>query len=593
MSELTTDPQYLEMVMAKALTEDKDFVVTVTQVFEDIYFDSPDVQELFKFTRDYFAEYKQIPDRSIVMNSIPVANRASLEAYLHHIDNTDINIPNNRDWLMAQTDLYLRDKAIKDAVRKSVEVIDQRQNTHDIRKLVEAALCRTINIDLGLNYFADLNTRLPRMMTDENQRLKTYFPAFDEFINGGFPPKTLSVFVAKIHGFKCLSYNSYIHIQEDGFVRQIQIGEFCEKYINTYNNVFTGETQMPSLQSFINKHGESAGKKRYEEWRENISKPKSKTPQKGVSKLDLFVNKYGQDDGAKKYESWLEKNRENGKKGKGRGTLEWYVAKYGEVEGTIKHKKLCQTLQNSNKGINTIEWYVEKYGEVEGTRRYEEKNLRISDKGRGTLEWFVEKYGEVEGRERHVLYIDRQKFSHSEDGYIEKHGEEEGGRLWQERMHHLKHTTSLEGFVMRHGKEKGLVRWKERQKKWMKSYKKSNFSKVSQEMFWEIANNINDLSDTYFAELGEDKKEDKTGRNHEYNLDLGDSFAKPDFIKGNKIIEFDGDYWHGEARGNQERDRLRDEKLTSLGYEVLRVKERDWKQDQESVIKECLEFING
>jgi len=40
------------------------------------------------------------------------------------------------------------------------------------------------------------------MFTDENQRLKTYFPVFDEFINGGFPPKTLSVFVAKIHGFK-------------------------------------------------------------------------------------------------------------------------------------------------------------------------------------------------------------------------------------------------------------------------------------------------------------------------------------------------------------------------------------------------------
>jgi hypothetical protein len=33
-------------------------------------------------------------------------------------------------------------------------------------------------------------------------RLKTGFPVVDEFINGGFPPKTLSVFVAKIHGFK-------------------------------------------------------------------------------------------------------------------------------------------------------------------------------------------------------------------------------------------------------------------------------------------------------------------------------------------------------------------------------------------------------
>ena len=202
MSELTTDPQYLEMIMTKALMEDKDYVVTVTQVFEDNYFDSPDLQELFKFTRDYFNEYKEIPDRSIVMNSIPVDNRESLETYLHHVDSTDINLPNNRDWLMTQTDLYLKDKAIKDAVRKSVECIDQREDTGEIRKMVESALCRTINIDLGLNYFGDLGPRLTRMFTDENQRLKTYFPAFDEIINGGFPPKTLSVFVAKIHGFK-------------------------------------------------------------------------------------------------------------------------------------------------------------------------------------------------------------------------------------------------------------------------------------------------------------------------------------------------------------------------------------------------------
>jgi len=202
LSELTTDPQYLEMVMAKALMEDKDFVVTVSQVFEENYFDSPDVQELFKFTKEYFTEYKEIPDRSIIMNSVPVDVRPSLETFLHHVDNTEINLPNNRDWLMTQTDLYLKDKAIKDAVRKSVEVIDQRQDTGEIRKMVEDALCRTINIDLGMNYFGDLGPRLTRMFTDENQRLKTYFPAFDEIINGGFPPKTLSVFVAKIHGFK-------------------------------------------------------------------------------------------------------------------------------------------------------------------------------------------------------------------------------------------------------------------------------------------------------------------------------------------------------------------------------------------------------
>ena len=202
MVELTGNPQYLEMVMAKALTEDKEFVVTLSQVFEKEYFDSPEVQEIFEFTSNYYTQYNEIPDRGILINSVPANIKDSVETFLHHIDNTEIDIPRNRDWLMEQTDLYLRDKAIKDAVRKSVDIIDQREDTHSIRTLIEQALCRTINVDIGLNYFGDLGPRLTRMFTDDTQRLKTYFPAFDELINGGFPPKTLSVFVAKIHGFK-------------------------------------------------------------------------------------------------------------------------------------------------------------------------------------------------------------------------------------------------------------------------------------------------------------------------------------------------------------------------------------------------------
>lgn len=199
---LTADPQYLELVMAKAILEDKDYTVTTTRVFDDDYFDSPELQEIFKFVKTYFLEHKEIPDRNIMLNSIPVSVKEGVEIYLEHVDAIDLDLATHHTWLMEQTNAYLKDKAIKDAVRRSVDVIEQHGNTQDIRKLVEEALCRTLDTDLGLNYFGDLGPRLTRMFTDETQRLKTYFPAFDEIINGGFPPKTLSVFVAKIHGFK-------------------------------------------------------------------------------------------------------------------------------------------------------------------------------------------------------------------------------------------------------------------------------------------------------------------------------------------------------------------------------------------------------
>ena len=47
-----------------------------------------------------------------------------------------------------------------------------------------------------------LSERLERIFTASINRIPTYFYGLDEFIQGGFPPFTLSVLVAKIHGFK-------------------------------------------------------------------------------------------------------------------------------------------------------------------------------------------------------------------------------------------------------------------------------------------------------------------------------------------------------------------------------------------------------
>jgi hypothetical protein len=58
---------------------------------------------------------------------------------------------------------------------------------------------------------------------------------------------------------------------------------------------------------------------------------------------------------------------------------------------------------------------------------------------------------------------------------------------------------------------------------------KSNFSKVSQDLFWNIVKNLNDLSDIYFAQLDENKVLDESGNNNEVRLKL-EKLILPDFI---------------------------------------------------------------
>ena len=154
-------------------------------------------------------------------------------------------------------------------------------------------------------------------------------------------------------------------------------------------------------------------------------------------------------------------------------------------------------------------------------------------------------------------------------------------------------TFTLEKCIEKYGEEDGKRRWLDRQEKWHKSYKKSNFSKVSQLLFWEISSHLNSLDDIFFAELDGNKKLDKSGKNNELKLRL-DKLLLPDFIDTNskKIIEFDGSYWHGlVCKGNKNRDIERDEIYKKNGYLIYRVSENDYKTKKETVIEECLNFL--
>lgn len=163
-----------------------------------------------------------------------------------------------------------------------------------------------------------------------------------------------------------------------------------------------------------------------------------------------------------------------------------------------------------------------------------------------------------------------------------------------EKLSERQTTFSLDICIKKYGLEEGTKRWNDRQEKWMKNCKKSNFSKVSQKLFWEIYAQMLNNTDVYFATLLGGVCDD-SGKNHEYLVSLSVCNVKPDFfhLPSKSIIEFDGDYWHGEKRGNQVRDAARDTALINEGFRLLHIKERDYRADPEKTIKQCLEFLNG
>lgn len=161
-------------------------------------------------------------------------------------------------------------------------------------------------------------------------------------------------------------------------------------------------------------------------------------------------------------------------------------------------------------------------------------------------------------------------------------------------VNYVKHQTrDLNWFVEKFGDEEGKVRHKAKIEKWANSFKKQNYSIISQRLFNDIMSQLPEdkRCGIYYATHQRDDMSDYS--NKEFILQTDTSYVRPDFVCINtkRIIEFDGDYWHSEKVANPTRERERDEKIKRAGYEILHIKECDYNKNKESIIEQCLNYL--
>jgi len=165
----------------------------------------------------------------------------------------------------------------------------------------------------------------------------------------------------------------------------------------------------------------------------------------------------------------------------------------------------------------------------------------------------------------------------------------------KEKVKERQKTFSLDICIKKYGEIDGLIRFNERQIKWLKNYKKSNFSKISQDLFWGVLKAIPSIIDNeiYFATYANGNLDD-SGKNNEFRLKLNERVILPDFIDltNKKIIEFDGTYYHRLNPENNLRELKRDEMIIKSGYEILHISEKDYKSNKEDIIYKCVNFLN-
>lgn len=250
-------------------------------------------------------------------------------------------------------------------------------------------------------------------------------------------------------------------------------------------------------------------------------------------------------------------------------SLKSFIDKYGKVIGNKKYQKFVNKLiqigkkncnikfvsteevkQKISKGVKQSEYHKNRKGKPLS----ETERERISKSMKGwvnTLPWFIEKFGQVEGSKK-----------------------------YKERI--------------------ALISEKSHFRIYNKTDNKKNYSKISQELFWEIYKRNKELENekVYFGEL-----------NHEHSCFCSHCCFDFVTVTQKKFIEFYGDKFHANplfyeridqpnpySKWTTEQiwqfDKTKFDMAIKNGFSGMIVWEYDFKNNREKVIQDCLTFLS-
>jgi len=174
-------------------------------------------------------------------------------------------------------------------------------------------------------------------------------------------------------------------------------------------------------------------------------------------------------------------------------------------------------------------------------------------------------------------------------------------------------SNGLKKMVHLYGEEEGTKKWRARNDKWQNTLKSKPISEIleinSKKASFISGRSYSTISKQLFEVIEKDVSDILYGVNEKTIRLQNGMFVRPDCLQkeSKKIIEFFGDYWHGNpakynendlvAKGRVAKDvwkadNLRISGLKEKGYKVKVVWESDYHVNKEQVINECVEFLN-
>jgi replicative DNA helicase len=191
----------IEKTILSGLMYNETYIRKVIPFLKDEYFDNLDDKLLFQNIKTYVDKYNGLPTKEALRIAVEENEKLNEDRYksinavidtLEYDANTDI------DWIVEKTEKFCQDKALYNAVRESILVLDSKNSELDrgsIPELLTKALGVSFDSNIGHDFLEDADSRFDFYHLKE-EKISFDLDMFNKITKGGLSKKSLSIALA-------------------------------------------------------------------------------------------------------------------------------------------------------------------------------------------------------------------------------------------------------------------------------------------------------------------------------------------------------------------------------------------------------------
>lgn len=189
----------IEQTVLRNLIHDEPYMRRVFPFLKPEYFGDVSDREVFKCIHRFITDYNDCPTAEALDIALQKTNLGEEQfKAAHELVQQLTPEATNAQWLIHETERWCKERAIYNAILKSIEIMDGRDKQHTtdaLPSLLQDALGVGFDNSVGHDYINDAESRFEFYHRVEN-RIAFDLEMFNKITGGGLPNKTLNVALA-------------------------------------------------------------------------------------------------------------------------------------------------------------------------------------------------------------------------------------------------------------------------------------------------------------------------------------------------------------------------------------------------------------